>query len=52
VQQLGDRIPLILDAGDTGGSLASTIVRIDGDQYSIVREGKIPDADIHKVLES
>jgi L-threonylcarbamoyladenylate synthase len=51
VQQLGDRIPLILDAGDTGGSLASTIVRIDGDQYSIVREGKIPDADIHKVLE-
>ena len=52
VQQLGDRIPLILDGGDTGGSLASTIVRIDGDQYSIVREGKIPDADIHKVLES
>lgn len=52
VQQLGDRIPLILDAGDTGGSQASTIVRIDGDQWSIVREGKIPDAEIQKVLEN
>ncbi|MGD0305693.1 MAG: L-threonylcarbamoyladenylate synthase [Candidatus Acidiferrales bacterium] len=52
VQQLGDRIPLILDAGDTGGSQASTIVRIDGDQWTIVREGKIPDADIHKALEN
>jgi L-threonylcarbamoyladenylate synthase len=52
VQQLGDRIPLILDAGETGGSLASTIVRIDGDQWTIAREGKIPDADIYKALEN
>jgi L-threonylcarbamoyladenylate synthase len=52
VQQLGDSIPLILDAGDTGGSQASTIVRIDGDQWSIVREGKIPNSEIEKVLEN
>jgi tRNA threonylcarbamoyl adenosine modification protein (Sua5/YciO/YrdC/YwlC family) len=51
VDQLGDRIPLILDAGDTKGTLASTIVRIDGDQWSIAREGALPDAAIHAALE-
>jgi len=50
VEQLGDRLPLILDAGDTGGTLASTIVRIDGDDWTIAREGALPDAEIHKAL--
>jgi L-threonylcarbamoyladenylate synthase len=50
VEQLGNRLPLILDAGDTGGTLASTIVRIDGDTWSIAREGALPDAEIHKAL--
>ncbi|HET7840472.1 MAG TPA: L-threonylcarbamoyladenylate synthase [Terriglobia bacterium] len=50
VQQLGERLPLILDAGDTGGTLASTIVRIDGDDWTIAREGAIPDAEIYKAL--
>jgi L-threonylcarbamoyladenylate synthase len=50
VGQLGDRVPLILDAGDTGGTLASTIVRIDGDAWKIAREGAIPDSEIHKVF--
>ena len=50
VQQLGDRLPLILDAGDTGGTLASTIVRIDGDDWSIVRQGAIRDEEIEKAL--
>jgi tRNA A37 threonylcarbamoyladenosine synthetase subunit TsaC/SUA5/YrdC len=43
-------LPLILDAGDTGGTLASTIVRIDGDDWSIARQGAIPDSEIHKVF--
>ncbi len=43
VQQLGNNLSLILDAGDTGGVLASTIVRIDGDEWSIVREGALPE---------
>jgi L-threonylcarbamoyladenylate synthase len=51
VAQLGDRVPLILDAGDTGGTLASTIVRIDGDAWEIAREGAIPDSEIHKVFQ-
>jgi L-threonylcarbamoyladenylate synthase len=50
VEQLGDRLPLILDSGDTGGTLASTIVRIDGDEWAIAREGAIPDADIHRAF--
>ena len=50
MQQLGDRLPLILDAGDTGGTLASTIVRIDDDNWSIAREGALPDAEIHKAF--
>jgi len=50
VKQLDNRLPLILDGGDTGATLASTIVRIDGDDYAIVREGAIPDADIHNAL--
>jgi L-threonylcarbamoyladenylate synthase len=52
IEQLGDRLPLILDSGDTGGTLASTIVRIDGDSWSIAREGALPDAEIHRIFGS
>lgn len=49
-EQLGSRLPLILDSGDTNGMLASTIVKIDGDEWSIVREGALPNAEIEKAL--
>jgi tRNA threonylcarbamoyl adenosine modification protein (Sua5/YciO/YrdC/YwlC family) len=49
-EQLGSRLPLILDSGDTNGTLASTIVRIDGDNWSIVREGALPNAEIEAAL--
>lgn len=49
-EQLGTRIPLILDSGDTNGTLASTIVKIDGDNWSIVREGAIPNAQVEQAL--
>lgn len=52
VKQLDDRLPLILDSGDTGAILASTIVRINGDDWTIVREGAVPDADIQRALPS
>jgi tRNA A37 threonylcarbamoyladenosine synthetase subunit TsaC/SUA5/YrdC len=39
-----------LDAGDTGGVLASTIVRIDGDNWTLIREGVIPEEEIQKAL--
>jgi tRNA threonylcarbamoyl adenosine modification protein (Sua5/YciO/YrdC/YwlC family) len=52
VKQLGNRLPLILDAGDTGATLASTIVRIDGDDWTLAREGALPEEEIAKALES
>jgi L-threonylcarbamoyladenylate synthase len=50
VKQLGDKLPLILDSGDTGATIASTIVRVDGEDWTVVREGAIPDAEIEAAL--
>ena len=50
VRQLGNRLPLILDAGDTGAVMASTIVRIDGNNWTLAREGALPEAEIHAAL--
>jgi tRNA threonylcarbamoyl adenosine modification protein (Sua5/YciO/YrdC/YwlC family) len=52
VKQLGSRLPLILDAGDTGAVLASTIVRIDGDNWTLAREGALPEDEIVRALRS
>jgi L-threonylcarbamoyladenylate synthase len=49
--QLGDRIPLILDSGQTLGILPSTIVELRGDHWCIGREGAIPSDDIRAVLD-
>jgi len=51
VKQLGNRLPLILDAGDTGATMASTIVRIDGNDWTLAREGALPGEEIAKALE-
>ena len=52
VKQLGERLPLILDSGETGATLASTIVDLRGDRWHIIREGIITEADIRATLES
>jgi L-threonylcarbamoyladenylate synthase len=49
-EQLGTRLPLILDVGDLGTSLSSTIVVLRGDEWKIVREGVISSADIEKIV--
>ena len=51
MKQLGERLPLVLDAGETGVALPSTIVELHGDDWRVGREGAIPVADIEKVLE-
>jgi L-threonylcarbamoyladenylate synthase len=51
MKQLGERLPLVLDAGETGVALPSTIVELHGDEWRVGREGAIPVADIEKVLE-
>jgi L-threonylcarbamoyladenylate synthase len=50
VKQLGDRLSLILDAGETGAILASTIVTLRGDEWTISREGFVPEEEIRKAL--
>jgi L-threonylcarbamoyladenylate synthase len=50
MKQLGSRLPLVLDAGETGAILASTIVELHGDTWKIAREGTIPVAEIEKAL--
>jgi L-threonylcarbamoyladenylate synthase len=49
-RQLGDRIPLIIDGGDTNDLLPSTIVELRGDHWCIGREGAIPADDIYEAL--
>jgi L-threonylcarbamoyladenylate synthase len=50
MKQLGSRLPLVLDAGETGATLASTIVELNGDSWKIAREGAIPVAEIERAL--
>jgi L-threonylcarbamoyladenylate synthase len=50
MKQLGSRLPLVLDAGETGATLPSTIVELNGDGWRIGREGAIPVVDIEKAL--
>jgi L-threonylcarbamoyladenylate synthase len=49
--QLGDRLPMILDAGTTNGAKPSTIVELRGDHWCVGREGAIPAEQIREVLE-
>jgi len=51
MKQLGERLPLVLDAGDTGVALASTVVELHGEAWKILREGAIPVAEIEKALQ-
>jgi len=50
--QIGDRIPLIVDGGATGRSVATTIVDLSRDgPWEILREGAIPTHEIALTLQ-
>ncbi len=51
LEQLGDRLPLIIDAGETTGILASTIVKLEGEDWTVMREGVISEESIRAALE-
>lgn len=51
LEQLGDRLPLIIDAGETTGILASTIVKLNGEDWTVMREGVISEESIRAALE-
>jgi L-threonylcarbamoyladenylate synthase len=48
--QLGDRLQLILDAGETKTALPSTIVELHGDKWKLLREGAISSKQIEGAL--
>ena len=48
---LGQCVQLILDAGPAPLGLPSTVVKIDGAEIEIIREGAIPAARIHEAAE-
>jgi len=50
MKQLGGRLSLILDTGETGAMLGSTIVELRGGAWKIIREGAIPVAEIEKAM--
>ncbi len=49
--QLGERLPLILDGGETGAVLASTILDLREDGWRNIREGRISEQEIRAVIE-
>ena len=51
MKQLGSRLPLVLDGGDTGAALPSTIIELQGEEWKVLREGAIPVAEIEKALQ-
>jgi L-threonylcarbamoyladenylate synthase len=52
--QLGDRIPLIVDGGPSGQGLPTTIVDLSGgeDAWQVLREGSIPTHEIALTLQA
>ena len=52
MKQLGERLPLVLDGGETGASLPSTIIELYEDEWKVIREGAIPVAEIERTLKS
>ncbi len=51
MKQLGLRLPLVLDAGETGMGLPSTIIGLQDEKWEILREGAIPVSEIKAALD-
>jgi len=51
-EQLGDRVPVLLDGGPTGAPMPSTVVDLTGDDPLVLREGAVSVAQIGEVLGS
>ena len=48
--QLGGRIPMIIDGGETPGGIPSTLVDCTGEEIQILREGPISKEDLLKIV--
>ena len=50
VKQMGERLPLILDGGESRALLASTVVDLRGENWIVVREGPISEDQIREAI--
>ena len=50
-EQVGKKLPLILDAGPAEGELASTVVELAGEEARIVRRGPVTDDQLKEFLD-
>jgi tRNA threonylcarbamoyl adenosine modification protein (Sua5/YciO/YrdC/YwlC family) len=48
--QLGDRLPLIVDGGPSPRNIPSTIVDLSGTHWRVLREGAIPTQELTALL--
>lgn len=46
---LGDRIDLIIDGGPCRAGVESTVIRLDGNRATLLRQGAIPEADLEPI---
>jgi L-threonylcarbamoyladenylate synthase len=51
-EYLGDSVSVIIDGGNSGGAVPSTVVDCRSDPPAVLREGAIPASQISRVLES
>ncbi len=49
-KQLGERLPLILDAGETGATQSSTIVDLRGEEWRVLRRGIVTEEEVQLAL--
>ena len=49
VEQLGEDVDLVLDDGRCRFAAASSVVRIQGDKYEMLREGVVPEATVQRL---
>ena len=50
VKQMGERLPLVLDGGRSKALLASTVIELRGEEWTVLREGPISEAEIRAAL--
>jgi len=51
IKQMGERVPLILDGGDSKATLASTIVDLRGEDWRVLREGVISEKQLRDAID-
>ncbi|MBQ03207.1 threonylcarbamoyl-AMP synthase [Candidatus Bathyarchaeota archaeon] len=52
IQQIGEEVDLVLDAGPTPGAIPSTVLNLSGEQIWVIRRGPITQSQINTALDA